>query len=518
MMKTIKLKIISALYLITITGFSQTLSYTVVDAGQVKCYSSTGEITCPSSGQTFAGQDAQYSFHPSSYLLSIDTKTIYDNNTSLTWMSSPNTTNTAPIKTDRMTFSAAQTWVTTINGLNYGGFNDWRIPTIKEIYSLYSSRGTDPSSYTGTDLSVLTPFIDTNYFKFKWGNTLLGERLIDQQYGSNTIFILNPSGSGYQKLFAVNFADGRIKGYDMTDALSGLPKTFYFQLVRGSGTYGLNNFIDNNNQTITDSETGLMWSKNDNGTGLNWLNALTWVQTQNTANFLGYNDWRMPDVKELQSIVNYSNSPDYNSLPAINVNYFVCSPITNENGQPDFPYYWSSSTHAPYSSAGNATEADYIAFGRAMGWPTTTGAWIDVHGAGAQRSDPKITSNFNPGSTVHTVVVSGISYTGYSWGPQGDAIRAANYVRLVRNVSNTSGLNNEFDSNKFKIYPNPFINKINIIGETDLGNYSLTNTIGQTIWKGINIEQTDFSTLEPGLYFLKININNSEQTIKLIKQ
>ena len=261
MKKAIRGIMISGLCLIAIGGFSQTLTYTVVDAGQVKCYNSTGEIYCPSSGQTFSGQDAQFSFHPASYTLSTDTKTVFDNNTGLTWMRSPNTTNTAPVKTDRMTFSAAQTWVGTVNGLNYGGFNDWRIPAIKEIYSLYSTRGTDPSSYTGTDLSVLTPFIDTNYFKYKWGNTTIGERLIDQQYASNTTFILNPSGSGYQKLFAVNFADGRIKGYDMTDALSGLPKTFYFQLVRGPVTYGLNNFADNGNQTITDSGTGLMWSK-----------------------------------------------------------------------------------------------------------------------------------------------------------------------------------------------------------------------------------------------------------------
>lgn len=518
-MKTkVKLNMISVVFMLTINGFAQTLNYSVVDAGQIKCYSSTGEITCPPSGQTFFGQDAQYSFHPSNYVLSTDTKTVYDNNTGLTWMSSPNNTNTAPVKTDRMTFTAAQTWITTVNGLNYGGYNDWRIPTIKEIYSLYSSKGTDPSSYIGTDLSVLTPFIDTNYFKFKWGNTSIGERLIDQQYASNTTFVLNPSGSGYQKLFAVNFADGRIKGYDMIDALSGLPKTFYFQLVRGPLTYGHNNFVDNGNQTITDTETGLMWSKNDNNSALNWSDALIWVQTQNTANYLGYNDWRMPDVKELQSIVNYSNSPDYNSLPAIDVNYFNCSSITNENGQSDFPYYWSSSTHAPYNLTGNATEADYVAFGRALGWPTTIGSWIDVHGAGAQRSDPKITANFNPGATVHTVIVGGITYTGYSWGPQGDAIRAANYVRLVRNVSNTVGLNEDYEKGKFKIYPNPFIDKISIKGESGSTNYFLTNVLGETIWEGANIEQKCFSALEAGLYFLRINNQSSDFTIKLIKE
>jgi hypothetical protein len=45
--------------------------------------------------------------------------------------------------------------------------------------------------------------------------------------------------------------------------------------------------------------------------------------------------------------------------------------------------------------------------------------WVDVHGAGAQRSDPKIGS----ASSYPTGL-----------GPQGDAIRILNYVRLVRNV------------------------------------------------------------------------------------
>jgi hypothetical protein len=47
------------------------------------------------------------------------------------------------------------------------------------------------------------------------------------------------------------------------------------------------------------------------------------------------------------------------------------------------------------------------------------GTWIDVHGAGAQRSDPKAGDPAN-WPTGH--------------GPQGDAIRIYNYVRLVRDA------------------------------------------------------------------------------------
>jgi hypothetical protein len=62
--------------------------------------------------------------------------------------------------------------------------------TFKELYSLFDCCGTDLSSYTGTDNSVLTPFIDAKYFNFGWGNTSRGERLVDQQYASSTTFIL----------------------------------------------------------------------------------------------------------------------------------------------------------------------------------------------------------------------------------------------------------------------------------------------------------------------------------------
>jgi hypothetical protein len=114
----------------------------------------------------------------------------------------------------------------------------------------------------------------------------------------------------------------------------------------------------------------------------------------------------------LQYIVDYSKSPDATSSPAID-SVFDVTEITNEVGEIDYPYYWSSTTHANYLGGGSS--AAYISFGKAMGY--IDGQWVDVHGAGAQRSDPK---NGDPNDYP------------YGHGPQGDAIRIYNYVRCVR--------------------------------------------------------------------------------------
>ncbi|OQX17027.1 MAG: hypothetical protein BWK80_39810, partial [Desulfobacteraceae bacterium IS3] len=138
----------------------QNLSYSIADTGQTKCYGDSTEMSCPSSGADFYGQDAQYLGNQPSYTLSSDGKTVVDNVTKLTWMKGPNTTLASPVSTDKKTYTAAQAWVTTVNSMNYGGFGDWRLPTIKELYSLIQFNGTDPSTFTGTDTSGLTPFID----------------------------------------------------------------------------------------------------------------------------------------------------------------------------------------------------------------------------------------------------------------------------------------------------------------------------------------------------------------------
>ncbi|XOF32559.1 MAG: DUF1566 domain-containing protein [Candidatus Electrothrix sp. YB6] len=105
--------------------------------------------------------------------------------------------------------------------------------------------------------------------------------------------------------------------------------------------------IDNGNGTVTDSKTGLMWKrclegvKGDNckdGTPslLTWQQALKQPGTVNTGGgFAGHTDWRLPEIKELRSLIEGQCFG-----PAINLNRFPNTPSSN---------VWSGSSSAHLS-------------------------------------------------------------------------------------------------------------------------------------------------------------------------
>ena len=390
-------------------GKNSMLSYAIADTAQGSCYGEKAGTTCPAAGLAYFGQDAQYTGRAPDYTPSKDGLTVLDNVTGLTWQRSPDTNGDGVIKSnDKLTWAEAQALPARLNAAKYGGFSDWRLPTIKQLYSLILFSGTDPSGMSGSDTSSLTPFIHKT-FKFAYGETSAGERIIDSQYASSTLYV---STASEKLLFGVNFADGRIKGYGL-NMPGGETKTFFVQCVRGNPAQGNNTLTDNGDGSITDRATGLTWSRKDSGQGMTWKDALDYARINNGASYLGHKDWRLPNAKELQSIVDYTRSPDSSATAAADPKYFSVTLIKNEAGQSDFPYYWTSTTHA--SSNGMGGGAVYVAFGRSLGY--INGSWRDVHGAGSQRSDPK---SGNPKSYPR------------GHGPRGDAIRIYNFVRLVR--------------------------------------------------------------------------------------
>lgn len=109
----------------------------------------------------------------------------------------------------------------------------------------------------------------------------------------------------------------------------------------------LASLVDNADGTVIDTETGLMWQKCNIGqtynggtggcdgsaVGYDWQNALDQSESLTLA---GYDDWRLPNRNELQSLVDYSQY-DSSIDPLL-------KPYTLSF------YYWSSTTDAGYTN------------------------------------------------------------------------------------------------------------------------------------------------------------------------
>ncbi|MCP4724968.1 MAG: DUF1566 domain-containing protein [bacterium] len=342
-------------------------------------------------GDAFYGQDANYLTNNPSYTDNSD-GTIIDNVTGLIWQEDMGS---------KLTFEEASE---NANKLVLGGYSDWRIPTIKELYSLIIFTGRVHGQ------RAIEPFIDTRYFAQPLGNSGSGEREIDAQTWSSTVYTGRTMRND-ETVFGVNFVDGRIKGYPKYNPRTKKSNKMYFRFVRGNEDYGKNSFVDNGDGTVTDLASGLMWQKNDSGKGMDWKNAL---HNAENLTLSGYDDWRLPNAKELQSIVDYTRSLQTTGSAAIDP-VFSTTEINDPLGEKQYPYFWTSTTHHDGPNPDNS--AVYIAFGAAQG--RMRGQLMDVHGAGSQRSDPKSGERSD--------------YPKY-FGPQGDVRYVYNYVRCVRTV------------------------------------------------------------------------------------
>lgn len=429
---------------------SARLPFAVVDTGQTLCYDDAGRMRCPEPGRPFHGQDAQYEGAQPGYRDNGD-GTVTDVTTGLSWQK----------EYARSPFARAEAAAAEART---GGYSDWRVPTIKELYSLMLFSGTTGSGRpeSGSVPSDARPYLETKFFAFEYPAT---GRYIDAQYITSTRYV-STTMDGNPTFFGVNFADGRIKGYPQSGGHGG--RDYYLRLVRGNPEYGRNDFADQGDGTVLDRATGMTWLKADSGDPsllerlrgtsrkdgtMNWEEALKYCET---LDYAGRSDWRLPNAKELQSIVDYTRSPRTTGSAAL-APVFSATPIRDEGGDRNFASYWTSTTHLDGRRPGD--RAVYVAFGEALGFMSLPGGGrqdgpgmggpgmgpppggpggrpgmgepgregvagmpkgqkklMDVHGAGAQRSDRK---SGDPASEPQ------------GHGPQGDVQRIYNMVRCV---------------------------------------------------------------------------------------
>jgi hypothetical protein len=378
---------------------SKITEYKLPDTGQSYTYDEDGLVVEDvDESSPYWGSDASIEGNELSYQDNGD-GTVTDLNTGLMWQQTPDFT--------RYTYDEALEYV---ENLNTGGYDDWRLPTIKELYSLADfDGGIVPEGES-------TPYIDTDYFDFKYDKLLFAG-----QYWSSTTYVKNgvQNYSQHGSLlggFGFNFADGHIKSYEtgyyfdgtkISDSDGIMIPGCYVRAVRGTTTLYDMDYTDNNDGTVTDNSTDLMWAQDDSIQTMNWVEALEYA---NESELGGYTDWRLPNSKELESLVDYEKT----DFPAIDTDFFNTS-VTEFNSEQDAYYVWTSTTQGDFKYT-----ACYVSFGPAWSKKNSSAVtYYDWHGAGAQRSDPKtgVASDYELASEMAS-----------------DYISINNYVRLVRDA------------------------------------------------------------------------------------
>lgn len=246
----ITLQFIITLFLTT-PVYSQSVMKTMLrlpDTGQDKSFTNT------------FGEDNDYTNNPP-YYINNGNGTITDTVTGLMWQ-----------QTDggEMTIENAEAYCDT---LSLGGHSDWRLPTIYEAVSILNFQNVNPP-------------LDTKVFT---------------KTGADYWWTSQKQANDVTRAWETN-AGGGIGSHPKDETVSaGGTKKFHCRAVRSihEPVECLTHFEDQGNGTIQDYLTNLVWLKKISPDSLTWEQAITYAESFSTN---GTSDWRLPNIKELQSI------------------------------------------------------------------------------------------------------------------------------------------------------------------------------------------------------------------------
>jgi hypothetical protein len=355
------------------------LATTAPHTGQDKCFDNNGEIDCPQPGEPFYGQDGHHK-GPRSFTklgqaglpladAAPDWLMVRDNTTGLVWEKKQNADGVAaynnPNDTDNTYawYNSAlpeeggergiwsngvntQVFINALNNASYGGFSDWRLPTLAELATLVISDGSHPA-------------VNGDYFPGTasgryWSSTTYAEDNQDDKSKAWRVRFGNP-------------ADPTSAGNILEEAKASL---LFVRAVRGNmdphnGTFMENNDVPIADRTVTNTASGLMWwdpfeadeeinpgvptneeAKAQLNTKRTWQEALAFCREVAAAGYAGYTDWRMPNRNEMQSLLNYG------AVPLSDVNVFTMP--TEQNSR-----FWSSTTNSAVPGQAWRVNVDY---------------------------------------------------------------------------------------------------------------------------------------------------------------
>jgi len=268
----------------------------------------------PDTGQTGShtdvpGEDSDYLINPLSYTDNND-NTVTDNVTGLMWQKD---------QSDHTIL-----WNDTVKyceGIDNGGYDDWRLPTSIELISIIDNSKARPSTHDG---------VFTGYFramKYWWSSTT-------QVYGNA------------DRAWVVNGIGG-IGNHPQTESAACV------KCVRDHVNVPQKSDVrfTNKGETIEDSFTGLVWEAGKTAQG---GAVFTWEQALKRCEelvFEGNDDWRLPNHKEIKTINNDSSGEG----PTTYSVFKVPAPDNTRN----HPAYWTSTTNI---EPGDDKQAWIIAF------------------------------------------------------------------------------------------------------------------------------------------------------------
>ncbi|MBU2513795.1 DUF1566 domain-containing protein [bacterium] len=243
----------------------------------------TGQI---SSYTGIYGEDSDYGDNSKSFSFN-SAETVTDNTTGLEWQAQDD--------------NVERTWegaVMYCQTLDLNNQSDWRLPEKKELIRL-------------VNYGTYRPAIDTEFFT--------GTK---SEVGNSYYWTATPYVSSSEEVWAVTFDWGFALNQD-----KGTSSYHYTRCVRGN-QLATSEMVDNTDGTVTDNTTGLIWQQAEAGS-LTWESAISYCEG---LSLTGKDDWRLPNIVELESIID-----DSIHSPAVNLALF---PGVTSNG------YWSSTTHA----------------------------------------------------------------------------------------------------------------------------------------------------------------------------
>jgi len=249
------------------------------DTGQIADYTDT------------FGEDSDYTINPPSYEDNSD-GTITDNVTGLIW---------EKIDGGSMAWEDAVAYA---DLLSLGGHQDWRLPTSDELFAIL-------------DHGQHNPALNTTYFPAN-----------DAQYWWTCETRADDPG----RIWVVNEGGGIGAHRISESAQAGGDKRIHVRCVRGLNPQTILRWTDNNDGTVTDLITQLVWQQAGSETKMTWQQALVHAEEMILA---GWEDWRLPNIKELRTLTDVTQTS-----PAVDLTAF-----------PGFQSddYWSSTTLAGHT-------------------------------------------------------------------------------------------------------------------------------------------------------------------------